>query len=82
MLLGRAPFYWRKRAIGLRRLGTTVGMWVPGPTSRDLDEGIALRWSFRSIRGTRLLLEETEKHRNDKKRTCQNEYKQKPQKPP
>jgi hypothetical protein len=57
-------------------------LWVPGPAPRDLDAGAALRWSFRPIIGTRLLLEETEEHRNDKKRACQKEYKQKPQKRP
>jgi hypothetical protein len=41
-----------------------------------------LRWRFRPILGTGLLPEKSEKHWNDKKRACQKEYKQQPQKPP
>ena len=82
MLLRCAPLYWRKRSIGLGRLGATVGLCVPGPASGDLDAGAALRWRFRPILGIGLLLEKTEKHWNDKKRARQKEYKQKPQKPP
>jgi hypothetical protein len=80
MLLRRAPLYWRKPSIGLGRLCATVGLCVPGPASRDLDAAAALRWRFRPILG--LLLEESDKHWNDKKRTCQKEYKQQPQKRP
>jgi hypothetical protein len=57
-------------------------MCIPGPASRDLDASSALRWRFGPILDIGLLLEETEKHRNDKKRTGQEEYKQEPQKPP
>ena len=55
---------------------------APGAETRDLDAGALLRWRFRTVLGVGVLLEETEKHRNDKKRACQEEYKQQSQKPP
>jgi hypothetical protein len=55
---------------------------VPGAASGDLDAGALLRWCFRPILGIEVLPEETEKHWNDKKRACQEEYKQQSQKPP